>query len=186
MHIPHHVLIFNFAEQQITDLEHSYRSERDSYPGLYLATAYDQQHAGRLWTTEECPSKPVLGRVTILARHALELIESSLMSPTIRFVRPAQLFMASGDGYDLVIELKPDLLPNTLCYDLGSSFLPISLRNFRLPLAGSDQLAKIVQQLRVSSFGNTQLDSIFLINILFLLPVGLFRIRCFFLQSSWR
>ncbi|XP_017858430.1 PREDICTED: nucleolar protein 6 [Drosophila arizonae] len=144
------LLNFNnsWTEQQITDLEHSYRSERDSYPALCLATAYDQQHAGRLWTTDDCPSKPVLGRVTLLARHALQLIESSLLSPSLGFVRPAQLFIASGEGYDLVVELKPDLLPNTLCYDLGSPFLPFSQRNFRLPLAGIDQLAKIVQQLR--------------------------------------
>ncbi|XP_030572283.1 nucleolar protein 6 [Drosophila novamexicana] len=144
------LLNFNnsWTEQQITDLEHSYRSERDSYPSLCLATAYDQQHAGRLWTSNNSPSKPVLGRVTLLARHALQLIESSLLSPKLAFVRPAQLFMASADGYDLVIQLKPDLLSNTLCYDLGSPFLPFSQRNFRLSLAGSDQLAKIVQQLR--------------------------------------
>lgn len=143
--------MFNLlAEQQIADLEHSYRSERDSYPPLCLATAYDQQHAGRLWTNDESPSKPVLARVTLLARHALELIETSLLSQRLTFVRPAQLFVPSGEGYDLVIQLKTDLVANTLCYDLGSPFQPFTQRNFRLPPAGSNQLPNIVQQLRVS------------------------------------
>ncbi|KAL7730970.1 hypothetical protein ACLKA6_014201 [Drosophila palustris] len=146
------LLNFNnsWTEQQITDLEHSYRSERESYPPLCLATSYDQQHAGRLWTTDELPNKPVLARVTLLARHALQLIESSMMSQNLGFVRPAQLFVPSGEGYDLVIQLKPDLVTNTLCYDLGSPFVPMSQRNFRLPLAGSSQLARIVEQLRAA------------------------------------
>ncbi|KAH8417147.1 hypothetical protein KR222_004756, partial [Zaprionus bogoriensis] len=144
------LLNFNnsWTEQQIADLEHNFRSERQSYPPLCLATAYDQQHAGRLWTSDECPNRPVLARVTLLARHALQLIETSLLSQRLRFVRPAQLFVPSGEGYDLVIQLKPDLVANTLCHDLGSPFLPFSQRNFRLPLAGSNHLASIVQQLR--------------------------------------
>lgn len=71
------------------------------------------------------------------------------MSQKLAFVRPAQLFVPSGEGYDLVIQLKPDLVMNTLCYDLGSPFVPLSQRNFRLPLAGRSQLARIVEQLRV-------------------------------------
>ncbi|XP_034112362.1 nucleolar protein 6 isoform X2 [Drosophila albomicans] len=146
------LLNFNnsWAEQQVTDLEHSYRSERQSYPPLCLATAYDQKHAGRLWTSDELPNKPVLARVTLLARHALQLIESSLLSERLAFVRPAQLFVPSSEGYDLVIQLKPDLVANTLCFDFGSPFEPLSQRNFRLPLAGSQQLAQIVQQLRAA------------------------------------
>ncbi|EDV93823.1 GH18079 [Drosophila grimshawi] len=146
------LLNFNnsWTEQQISDLGHSFRSDRQSYPLLCLATAYDQQHAGRLWTSDECPSKPVLARVTLLARHALQLIETRLLSQRLTFVRPAHLFMPSGEGYDLVIQLKPDLVSNTLCYDLGSPFVQFSQRNFRLPQAGSDQLARIVEQLRAA------------------------------------
>ncbi|KAH8359720.1 hypothetical protein KR093_008614, partial [Drosophila rubida] len=144
------LLNFNnsWTEQQVADLEHNYRSERESYPPLCLATAYDQQHAGRLWTADELPNKQVLARVTLLARHALQLIEGSLLSQRLAFVRPAQLFVPSGEGYDLVIQLKPDLVVNTLCYDFGSPFVPLSQRNFRLPLAGSKPLAKIVEQMR--------------------------------------
>lgn len=174
------------AEQQIADLEHSYRSERDSYPPLSLATAYDQQHAGRLWTSEESPNKPVLARVTLLARHALQLIETSLLSQRLSFVRPAQLFVPSAEGYDLVIQLKSDLIANTLCYDLGSPFLPLSQRNFRLPLAGSNELASIVQQLRVSGsiYRYWYLNYLFLLSLLSF-AVGLLGLRSILLQSTW-
>ncbi|KAH8307533.1 hypothetical protein KR044_000288, partial [Drosophila immigrans] len=146
------LLNFNntWTEKQLTNLEHSYRSERQNYPPLCLATAYDQQHAGRLWTNDELPNKPVLARVTLLARHALQLMESSLLSQRLGFVRPTQLFVPSAEGYDLVIHLKPDLVANTLCFDFGSPFAPLSHRNFRLPLAGSQHLAKIVEQLRAA------------------------------------
>lgn len=94
----------------------------------------------------------MLGHVTRLARHALEIIETSLMSKDLRFVRPAQLFRASNEGYDLVIQLKPDLVPNALCYDLGSPFVSFGQPNFELPRAGTEQrLADIVSQLRVTN-----------------------------------
>ncbi|KAH8344265.1 hypothetical protein KR084_009047, partial [Drosophila pseudotakahashii] len=144
------LLNFNnsWQEQQIADLEHSYRSDRQSYPPLAVATSYDLQHAGRLWTSEQSPSQRVLGHVTRLARHSLEIIENSLMTKDLRFVRPAQLFRASNEGYDLVIQLKPDLVPNSLSYDLGSPFVSFGKPNFLLPRAGADRLARIVGHLR--------------------------------------
>ncbi|XP_068153194.1 nucleolar protein 6 [Drosophila tropicalis] len=144
------LLNFNnsWEDQQIADLEHSFRSERESYPPLALATSYDQQHAGRLWTTDETPNRLVLNHVSKLARHALELIETNLMSKSLQFLRPAQLFRASNEGYDLVIQLKPELLANSLNYDMGSPFVDFGQPNFNLPLAGQDRLAHIVAQLR--------------------------------------
>ncbi|EDV49121.2 nucleolar protein 6 [Drosophila erecta] len=144
------LLNFNnsWQDQQIADLEHNYRSNRQSFPPLTVATSYDIQHAGRLWTSDQSPSQRVLGHVTRLARHGLDIVETSLMSKDLRFVRPAQLFRASNEGYDLVIQFKPDLVPNTLSYDLGSPFVSFSQPNFHLPRAGSDYIARIVGQLR--------------------------------------
>ncbi|XP_016948963.1 nucleolar protein 6 [Drosophila biarmipes] len=149
------LLNFNnsWKEQQIADLEHSFRSDRQSYPPLAVATCYDMQHAGRLWTSDESPSPLVLGHVTRLARHSLEIIETSIMSKDLRFVRPAQLFRASNEGYDLVIQLKPELVPNTLSYELGSPFVSFSQPNYHLPPAGADYLARIVRDLR-SAYSN--------------------------------
>ncbi|KAH8326221.1 hypothetical protein KR067_003582, partial [Drosophila pandora] len=146
------LILLNFnnswQEQQIADLENSFRTDRQSYPHLVVATSYDQQHAGRLWTSEQAPNRPVLAHVTKLARHSFEILQTSLMSKDLRFVRPAQLFRASNEGYDLVIQLKPDLVPNTLCYDLGSPFVSFGQPNFQTPLAGVDRLADVVSQLR--------------------------------------
>ncbi|ALC45900.1 Mat89Ba [Drosophila busckii] len=138
----------NWPDQHMADLEIDFCNDRQSYPSLCVVTAYDQHHAGHLWTNDNWPNKSVLGRITLLAAHALKLIESSLYSDAIGFVRPAQLFKASNDGYDLVIQLKPEMLSSTLCYEHGSPFLSNSQRNFRLPLANCYQLSQIVKKLR--------------------------------------
>lgn len=144
------------------------------------------QHAGRLWTSDQSPSQRVLGHVTRLARHALEIIETSLMSKDLRFVRPAQLFRASNEGYDLVIQFKPDLVPNSLSYDLGSPFVSFSQPNFSLPRAGSDYIARIVGLLRVRCykaasfvFENSHSPSFFPL-------VCILRLCCVLLQSARR
>ncbi|KAH8295120.1 hypothetical protein KR018_007548, partial [Drosophila ironensis] len=146
------LMILNFnnncPEHELSDLEHSFRSERHSFPPVVVTTSYDQQHAGRLWTSDQAPSSLVLGHVTRLSREALGMIESSLMSKVLRFVRPAQLFRASNEGYDLVIQIRPDVLPNTLCHDHGSPFVPFGQPNFQMGRAGVNCLAKIVNQLR--------------------------------------
>lgn len=143
------LLNFNNAmdENAVADLEHRFSTERDTFPPLCIATSFDQNHMGNLWASASKPNNNVLFRVTLLARHALDIIENALLS-TKPFIKPGQLFIAPNNGYDLVIQLKPDLVSNSWAHEFGSSFTVRSRPNWRLPLADSNFLQSTIEKLR--------------------------------------
>ncbi|XP_061392483.1 nucleolar protein 6 [Musca vetustissima] len=140
---------FNNAmqETEISDLEQKFSTERDAFPPLCLVTSYDRQHYGKIWTSEQQPNIHVLARVTLLARQCLEIIESSLLT-NASFIKPAYIFKAPTEGYDLVIQLKPEAVSNALTFELGSPFVDFTKPNWHMPLAGSNFMRNAVQKLR--------------------------------------
>lgn len=143
-------MILFILESDISGLEQRFSTERETFPSLCVVTSYDQKHYGKIWSSEQQPNVQVLARVTLLARQSLEIIESTLLSSNLNFIRPTKLFKAPTEGYDLLIQLRADNVPNTLAYDFGSSFLGFSKPNWHMPLAGSYFLKNAVQKLRVS------------------------------------
>ncbi|XP_054735625.1 nucleolar protein 6 [Anastrepha obliqua] len=143
------LLNFNNAmdENTVADLEHRFSTERDIFPPLCIATSFDLQHMGNLWSSLSKPNVNVLARVTVLARHSLAIIEGAIMS-TEDFIKPGRIFVAPNNGYDLVIQLKPDMIPNSWAHEFGSSFSPSTKPNWRLPLADSNFLTNAVRKLR--------------------------------------
>ncbi|XP_011199352.2 nucleolar protein 6 [Bactrocera dorsalis] len=143
------LLNFNNAmdENTVADLEHRFSTERDTFPPLCIATSFDQNHLGNLWTSACKPNINVLARVTLLARHALDIIENALLS-TKPFIKPGQIFIAPNNGYDFVIQLKPDLVSNSWAHEFGSSFTARTRPNWRLPLADSNFLQNTMEKLR--------------------------------------
>ncbi|XP_067634279.1 nucleolar protein 6 [Eurosta solidaginis] len=145
------IFVVNFNnsmdENAIADLEHRFSTERDTFPPLCIATSFDQQHIGRLWSSSRKPNVNVLARVTILAHHTLEIIETSMLSQT-EPIKPGRIFIAPNTGYDLVIQLKPDMVPNSWAHEFGSSFTARSKPNWRLPLADSKFVSKVIEKLR--------------------------------------
>ena len=132
-------------------MEQRFNTEREAFPPLCIATAYDLNHQGQLWTTPQLPNVNVLARVTILARQALSIVEPSVLScESDSFVKPSKLFKPSNVGYDLVIQLKPDMIHNTLAFDFGSSFAALTKPNWRLPQADSNFVQQALSKLRVS------------------------------------
>ncbi|KAI8129229.1 Nucleolar protein 6 [Lucilia cuprina] len=144
------LLNFNSAmeETDISDLEQRFSTERNTFPPLCIVTSYDQKHYGKIWSTEQQPNVHVLARVTLLARQTLEIIESTLLSSCLTLIKPAKVFKAPTQGYDFVIQLKPDQVTNSLNLDFGSSFVEFTKPNWHMPLAGSNFVAKAVQKLR--------------------------------------
>uniref|UniRef100_A0A1I8NBL1 Nucleolar protein 6 n=1 Tax=Musca domestica TaxID=7370 RepID=A0A1I8NBL1_MUSDO len=140
---------FNNAmqETEIPDLEQKFSTDRDSFPPLCLVTAYDRQHYGKIWTSEQLPNTHVLARVTLLARQCLEIIESTLLT-SATFIKPVHIFKAPTEGYDLVIQLKPEAVSNTLTFELGSPFVDFTKPNWHMPLADSNFMRNAVQKLR--------------------------------------
>lgn len=131
-------------------MEQRFSTERDTFPPLCIATSYDLKHYGKIWSTDTQPNVHVLARVTLLARQSLEIIESTLLSSSLAFIKPAKIFKAPTQGYDYLIQLKPDNVNNTLAFEFGSSFVDFTKPNFHMPLAASNFLSKAVQKLRVS------------------------------------
>lgn len=148
-------------ETEISDLEQRFSSERDSFPPLCIATSYDKQYHGRVWSSSQQPNVHVLARVTILARQCLDIIESTLLSSSAMFVKAAKIFKASSDGYDLVIQIKPEAAPNTLAFEFGSPFVDFTKPNWHMPLAGTDFIKSAVLKLRVRSFTNSRKYKLF-------------------------
>ncbi|XP_037956173.1 nucleolar protein 6 isoform X2 [Teleopsis dalmanni] len=144
------LLNFNNAldENKISEIEYQFHATREKFPSLCIITAYDQKHYGYLWSTSTKPNANVLARVTILARQALAIIESSLLSIDEIFIKPSKLFTASNQGYNLIIQLKPDMVPNTMATDFGSPFTAMGKPNWRLPLADTNFVKAAVQKLR--------------------------------------
>ncbi|XP_065363227.1 nucleolar protein 6 [Calliphora vicina] len=144
------LLNFNSAMQEtdISDLEQHFATERDTFPPLCLATSYDQKHYGKIWSSEQQPNVHVLARVTLLARQSLEIIESTLLSSSLTFIRPVKIFKPPTQGYDFVIQLSPDKVTNTLSFEFGSSFVEFTKPNWHMPLAGSNFLQNAVNKLR--------------------------------------
>lgn len=130
-------------------MEQLFSTQRDTFPPLTIVTSYDQKHYGKIWSTPEQPNVHVLARVTILARQCLEIIENSILT-TAPFVRPSKIFSASSQGYDLVIQMKPDSIQNSVAYDFGSAFVDFTKPHWHMPLAGTNFLQEAVQKLRVS------------------------------------
>ncbi|XP_020715347.1 nucleolar protein 6 isoform X2 [Ceratitis capitata] len=143
------LLNFNNAmnENAVADLEHRFSTERDTFPPLCIATSFDEHHMGNLWSSGSKPNINVLARVTLLARHSLDIIETALLS-TMEFIKPGRIFVPPNNGYDLVIQLKPDMVSNSWAHEFGTSFTARSKPNWRLPLADSNFLQKAVQKLR--------------------------------------
>lgn len=129
-------------------MEHRFSTERDTFPPLCIATSFDEHHMGNLWSSGSKPNINVLARVTLLARHSLDIIETALLS-TMEFIKPGRIFVPPNNGYDLVIQLKPDMVSNSWAHEFGTSFTARSKPNWRLPLADSNFLQKAVQKLRV-------------------------------------
>lgn len=141
---------FNGAmeETEISDLEQRFSTERDTFPPLCIATSYDLKHYGKIWTSEQQPNIHVLARVTILARQCLEIIESTLLSSNLRFIKPSTIFKAPTQGYDLIIQLKPEAVPNTLAFEFGSLFVGFTKPNWHMPMAGCNYIKYAVEKLR--------------------------------------
>ncbi|XP_013102162.2 nucleolar protein 6 [Stomoxys calcitrans] len=140
---------FNNAmdESEISDVEHRFGAERNDFPPLCIVTSYDKQYYGKIWSSHLNPNVHVLARVTLLARQCLEIVESTLLASS-SFVKPVQIFKPSSEGYDLVIQLKPEAVPNTLAFDFGSSFVEFTKPNWHMPLAGSNFVKLAVNKLR--------------------------------------
>lgn len=126
------------------ELEAKFAAERDSYPPLAIITSFDTKK-DCIWS-KQSPSPHILARVILLARFALRQIDIAFS--TQRILLANQLFIASLDGYDVLITLNPNLVRS--CH--AHNFEPLPIAGKRLdvtvPAADFDPVQKGLQELR--------------------------------------
>lgn len=75
------LILLNFNDDISTDavskLETKFIAERDSFPPLCIATSCGEADKHIIWT-KKVPTVEVLARVTVLARHAITLVQENL------------------------------------------------------------------------------------------------------------
>ncbi|XP_055904570.1 nucleolar protein 6 [Eupeodes corollae] len=141
------VLQFNeeLDDDSVSELENKFINERDSFPPLLIVTSYDEKRYG-IWS-KEAPILPVLARVKLLAKHALSLIEPAILYLSEE-IKPHKLFTASKEGYDILIRLKSDLVPNCMANEFPSAFTEWQQPNFRQFPSGQNFAKSAITELR--------------------------------------
>lgn len=76
------MILLNFnnelSNNYIEKLETKFLSERDSFPPLTIITSNGETDKHTIWT-KKVPTIEILARITLLARHAISLIEKSVL-----------------------------------------------------------------------------------------------------------
>lgn len=128
----------------IEKLEMDFISKRDAFPPLCLITSNGESDKHIIWS-ERSPSVEILARVTFLAKHAIKLIEPMIFNDFIA----ENLFSASLDGYDLIINLNKQHLRDGLVYNLNrpKNFVCRQRKPF-IPMSDYNPVASYLHELR--------------------------------------
>lgn len=143
------LILLNFNEDlsqtHIEKLETSFISDRSSFPPLTIITSNGETDKHTVWS-KKVPSVEVLARITILARHALKIVQQTILDD----FEPSSLFTASLDGYDLVINLNKDHLRDALLhsFERPNTILSRQRRPF-IPIADYNPVESYLKELRV-------------------------------------
>lgn len=75
------LFVLNFNDELQTDyiekLETKFISDRDSFPPLTIITSHGEPDSHTVWS-KKAPTVEILARVTLLARHAINVVKRSI------------------------------------------------------------------------------------------------------------
>lgn len=147
------LILLNFnddlSKEALSKLDAKFISDRESFPALSIVTSTGEPDKHVVWT-RKTPSVEVLARITLLARRAIDLIQTTLFED----FHAETLFEASLQGYDLVIALDGHQVRNSLLTDLNTKskagYGPVTVAEYN-PVASF--LAELrVRRLNLSPF----------------------------------
>lgn len=76
------MILFNFndelSKENIEKLDTKFITARDSFPSLCIITSNGDADKYAIWTKER-PLVEILARITLLARHAIDLIQTNIV-----------------------------------------------------------------------------------------------------------
>ncbi|XP_050083526.1 nucleolar protein 6-like [Anopheles aquasalis] len=105
------MIVVNFndelSSETIDELEREFGEHRERFPPLTIVTPFDGTGRYGLFG-RRAPSVPVLNRVSLLAKVAIEMIEQNFR--TIRR-KLKSFFQPSYEGYDVIIHLDSTIVP---------------------------------------------------------------------------
>lgn len=143
---------FLYIEEALKNFESKFYSERIKFPTVCIVTSYDlPSRYGHWWSTHAQPTAAIVHHIVSLAECTFYNIDFTITSEGEQFIKASKVFMASNKGYDLLIQIKPDQIPNTLCFEYGSPFVEYSKPNWQLPLAGLNYMKEAISRLRVNT-----------------------------------
>lgn len=141
------LLNFNndLSRAHIEKLEMEFISKRDTFPPLCVVTP-NETDKHTIWS-DRVPSVEILARVTLLARHAIKLIENSIFDDFLADT----LFNASLDGYDLVINLNKRHLRDALVHNFNRPLISVCRqRKPFIPMSDYNPVESYLHELRAA------------------------------------
>lgn len=145
------LLNFNseLSKSHTEKLEMDFISKRESFPPLCIITSTGETDKHIIWS-EKVPTVEILARVTILARHAIKLIEEMIFNDFLADT----LFTASLDGYDLIINLDKRHLRDAIVHRFNQPTVAVCRqRKPFIPMSDYNPVESYLYELR-SAFGH--------------------------------
>lgn len=147
------LILLNFntdlSREYVEKLEMEFISTRSAFPPLCIITSMGEADKHTIWS-KKTPSVEILARITLLARHAIKLVQQTIFK---EFVADP-FFTASMEGYNLIINLNRRHLRQTLVHDFSNnSQKPIRQKKPFIPIADMNPVESYLNELR-SGYGH--------------------------------
>lgn len=147
------LILLNFnndlSRKYVEKLEMEFITTRTAFPALCIITSMGETDKHIIWS-KRTPTVEILARVTLLARHAIKLVQQTIFNEFIA----DPLFAASTDGYNMMINLNRKLLRDNLVHEFssGNNKLARQKRPF-IPMSDYNPIESYLNELR-TGFGH--------------------------------
>lgn len=143
------MILINFnnelSRDYIEKLEMSFISDRSLFPSLCIITSNGETDKHTVWSTNKNPSVEILARITLLAKHAIKFIQQTIFKE----FSANTLFVASLDGYDLIINLNKKHLRDAMVHNyLRSNDSALHQRKPFIPMSDYNPIESYLHELR--------------------------------------
>lgn len=146
------LILLNFnddlSREYIEKLEMDFISTRSAFPPLSIITSMGETDKHVVWT-KDSPSVEILARVTLLARHAIKLIEKTIFKEFLA----DPLFTPSMEGYNLIINLNRKHLRDNLVHEFSNKQKQCRQRRPFIPISDLNPVNSYLDELR-SAYGH--------------------------------
>lgn len=142
------LILLNFnndlSREYVEKLEMEFISTRTAFPPLCIITSMGEPDKHNVWS-KKTPTVEILARITLLARHAIKLVQQTIFGDFIA----DPLFTASTDGYNLLINLNRSHLRENLVYEFGNKKVVRQKRPF-IPMSDYNPVESYLNELRTA------------------------------------